>query len=123
MTSCSPMPLLKEWAATVGDYVQKDDGSPPAGIRKLRAKLIDEEANEALVAIRTNGAKEEVAKELADIVYVTYGTALAYGIDLDQVIAEVHASNMSKLASGIQRRADGKILKGVSCREPDLSFV
>ena len=36
-----------------------------------------------------------IADALADIVYVVYGTALTYGIDLDSVLREVHRSNMS----------------------------
>lgn len=55
-----------------------------------------------------------IADALADLVYVAYGAALEFGIDLDAVIREVHASNMSKLnADGtVLRRDDGKILKG-----------
>lgn len=40
-----------------------------------------------------------IAGPLADIVYVAYGTAVTYGIDLDMVLAGVHRSNMSKLGT------------------------
>lgn len=37
-----------------------------------------------------------LAKELADLRYTCDGTAVALGIDLDAVYAEVHRSNMTK---------------------------
>jgi len=49
------------------------------------------------------GRPEEIAQELGDLVYVAYGAALAYGIDLDAVIEEVHRANMSKLGDDGQR--------------------
>src|SRR3972149_2730140 len=36
-------------------------------------------------------------KELADLAYVIYGTAEAFGWDLDEALRRVHESNMSKL--------------------------
>ena len=64
-----------------------------------------------------------VADALADIVYVAYGTAHVYGIDLDAVLDEVHASNMTKLGADGRpiRRADGKVLKGPDYRPPDMA--
>lgn len=41
----------------------------------------------------------EVADALADISYVNYGAANAYGIDIHPVEQEVHDSNMTKLFS------------------------
>lgn len=66
-----------------------------------------------------------LAKELADLKYVTYGTDASFGIDADRVYAEVHDSNMSKLGPNgeVLRRDDGKVLKGPNYREPSLSFL
>ena len=50
-----------------------------------------------------------IAKELADLLYVVYGTAVSYGIDMDPVFREVHRSNMSKV--GGYKRDDGKWVK------------
>ena len=79
----------------------------------LRQALIEEEVGE-LQAAAGAGDLVGVADALADIVYVAYGTAHVYGIDLDAVLDEVHASNMTKLGADGRpvRRADGKILKG-----------
>lgn len=90
----------------------------------LRQALIDEEVRELAAAARARDLVE-VADALADIVYVAYGTAHVYGIDLDAVIDEVHASNMTKLGADGRpvRRADGKILKGPDYRPPDIAAV
>ncbi|MCU4746280.1 MULTISPECIES: MazG nucleotide pyrophosphohydrolase domain-containing protein [unclassified Streptomyces] len=98
-----------------------------------RRTLLDEEAHEAAEALtalakalRTGedplGAYRAVAKELADVLYVTYGTADALGIDLPAVFTEVHRSNMSKVdAEGrVLRRQDGKVLKGPGYQPPVL---
>jgi predicted HAD superfamily Cof-like phosphohydrolase len=61
---------------------------------------------------------EAAARELADVVYVAYGTAHALGIDLEAALAEVHRANMSK-ADG-PRRADGKVLKPEGFIPPDM---
>lgn len=96
----------------------------PAGQAVLRQDLIDEEVGELRVAAST-GDLVSVADALADIVYVAYGTASVYGIDLDAVLDEVHRSNMTKLGVDGRpvRRADGKILKGPDYRPPDVAAV
>jgi predicted HAD superfamily Cof-like phosphohydrolase len=98
-----------------------------------RRTLLVEEAGEAAEALSTLAealraghdpveAYQAVAKELADVLYVTYGAADALGIDLPAVFVEVHRSNMSKLDEhgNVQRRADGKVLKGPSYQPPVL---
>lgn len=95
-------------------------------IRELRARLIAEEAQEAVDALKAEPLdREAVAKELADLLVVTYGTADVLGIDLDAAFRRVHESNMSKLGpDGTPvRRSDGKILKGPSYQPPNLSGV
>lgn len=90
---------------------------------RLRADLIREEGREAATALEV-GDLEHIAKELADVVYVSYGAALTLGIDLDEAIAEVHRSNMTKLVDGAPiMRPDGKVLKGPNYRPPDMAAV
>ncbi|WP_241518738.1 MazG nucleotide pyrophosphohydrolase domain-containing protein [Streptomyces sp. CB03238] len=68
---------------------------------------------------------EHLAKELADLLYVTFGTADLLGIPLNKAFAEVHDSNMSKLGEDGKPvlREDGKVLKGPNYREADMSDV
>ncbi|QFZ78698.1 hypothetical protein GFH48_11935 [Streptomyces fagopyri] len=89
-----------------------------------RGELLAEEAAE-VAEVSVTGPLDRLAHELADVVYVAYGTALVHGIDLDQVIAEIHRSNMTKLGPDgqVSRRADGKVLKGEHYRAPDVTAV
>jgi predicted HAD superfamily Cof-like phosphohydrolase len=76
--------------------------------KHLRVRLIQEEFDELKEAM-ASGNLAEVAKEMADLLYVTYGTAVSYGIDMEPVFQEVHRSNLSKI--GGYKRADGKWVK------------
>lgn len=76
--------------------------------KRLRVQLIQEEFDE-LKESMAGGNLALVAKELADLLYVVYGTAVSYGIDMEPVFREVHRSNLSKV--GGYKRADGKWVK------------
>lgn len=108
---------------TVAEMLEEFHGVfAPATPGPLRARLVREESLEAQEAI-LSGDRAHIAKELADLVYVAYGAALAYGIDLDVALGEVHRSNMSKLGSdGLPvLRGDGKVLKGPGFVEADVT--
>jgi NTP pyrophosphatase (non-canonical NTP hydrolase) len=66
--------------------------------------------------------KSKLTKELADLMYVVIGTAVTFGLPLEEVFAEVHRSNMSKLGADGKPiyREDGKVLKGPNYFEPNL---
>lgn len=91
-------------------------------LAELRIALLQEEVGEFVTASE-KGDLVGIADALADIVYVVYGTALTYGIDLNSVLAEVHRSNMSKLdADGKPLiRADGKVIKSEQYFPPDIA--
>lgn len=76
--------------------------------RELRVTLIQEEFDELKEALASDDLSS-IAKEMADLLYVVYGTAVSYGIDMDPVFREVHRSNMSKI--GGYKREDGKWVK------------
>lgn len=93
--------------------------------KQLRINLIEEEFTELKQALENNDIVE-IADALGDILYVTYGTGLHYGINLDEIVEEIHSSNLSKLDENnnpIFRESDGKILKGPNYRKPDLSSI
>lgn len=93
-------------------------------LAQLRVDLLVEEVDEFREATEECDAVG-IADALADIVYVAYGAALTYGIDLDAVIREVHRSNVSKLGADGRpvRREDGKILKPSTYRPPNIPAV
>ena len=96
---------------------------PDKNERKLRMKLLAEEYTEYVVAEHEDDLVE-VADALADMIYIICGTAVSYGIPLDDVFEEVHASNMAKLVDGkVIRRADGKIQKPEGWEPPDIERI
>ena len=99
-----------------------DLADPKVCALELRHKLITEEFGELIAEARKSEPDmAAVAKELADLLYVVYGTAVAWGIDIEDVFHEVHRSNMTKTA-GLERE-DGKILKGPGYKSPDIAAV
>lgn len=116
-------------------------------IRVLRVKLLVEEvlefAKAAGVRIAMNAVtvrmerlwigptydsdpdEVQMAHELADIHYVTFGADLAFGFPSERVFTEIHSANMRKLGPDGKpvRRADGKVVKPVGWRPADVARV
>jgi predicted HAD superfamily Cof-like phosphohydrolase len=67
----------------------------------------------------------EAADGFGDIRYLVDGGNLICGFPGELVLAEIHASNMSKAGADGKpiRREDGKILKGPNYRKPDIAKV
>ena len=112
---------VKEFMTTFGQEVKNKDEFPNEKIVELRKKLIDEEFNELKDAINENDLIE-VADALTDILVVTYGAGVAFGIDLDKCFKEVHRSNMSKLSEDGKPIYNefGKVMKGPNYFKPNL---
>ena len=89
-----------------------------------RARAIIEAATAEAVAT-DEGERDviEAADALADLVYVVYGMAIESGMNLDSVLAEVQASNLSKLMpdGSVKLREDGKVLKGPNFFQPNIA--
>jgi len=122
--STSPRDLVREFHRAFGLDARSTPTEVPAELAAHRWDMLAEEAAE-VAEVSVEGPLDKLAHELADVVYVAYGTALVHGIDLDEVIAEIHRANMSKLGPDgeVARRADGKVLKGEFYRAPDVSSV
>jgi predicted HAD superfamily Cof-like phosphohydrolase len=95
---------------------------PGEVVHRLRVNLIEEELAELRNAGETHDLVE-IADALGDLLYVVYGTAVTYGIDLDPVFSEIHRSNMSKGGSDPAARCDGKVLKGPNYTPPRVAEV
>ena len=95
-----------------------------AALRKLRRNILREEFNEYLDAEDANDLTE-IADALGDIIYIAYGTAVAYGLPMDKIFNEIHRSNMSKLGEDGKPiyREDGKVLKGPRYAPPDIKSI
>lgn len=114
----TPMEMVREFHTKFD--CEKDPYIQFERIKELRFDLLDEELVELWEALEAND-RVAIADALGDILYVTYGAADTWGIDIDRVLREIHRSNMTKEGGGT--RADGKILKGPNYSPPDLSFV
>ena len=118
---------LLEFHRAVGLGAPDSPAMPDVQTLKLRRTLIWEEFNEVMAEFDKARAAGQVLElsnllhELADLLYVTYGTFVACGVDADAVFAEVHRANMQK-SSG-KRREDGKILKPEGFKSADVRGV
>ena len=113
---------VKIFMQTFGQEVKLNPSFSTEKINDLRYNLIKEELDELKQAMK-NKDLLEVADALTDILYVTYGAGIAFGIDLDKCFEEVQNSNMSKLGEDgkpIYNEA-GKVMKGPNYFKPDLS--
>ena len=80
-----------------------------------RYKFMREEVEEYLEGVQTEDLPN-IAKELADILYTTYGTIVAHGLQdkIEDIFTEVHRSNMSKDYHPV------KAVKGKDYSEADI---
>ncbi len=106
----------KEFDIHVATIPTVPDGKTPA----LRVRLIQEEFDELKEALEAKDLPN-IAKELADLLYVVYGTAVSYGIDMEPVFQEVQRSNMSKV--GGYKREDGKWVKPATYSPADIAPI
>jgi len=135
--------LVREFHIAMGAPVADKLTTLDAPAARLRLSLILEEVGELAAALGSDGTVMDViekarvvldrdgfdsrtdlieaADALADIEYVTAGTAVEMGIPLGLVLSEVHRSNMTK--KGAARRADGKILKPIGYEPPRIAEI
>ncbi|SRR6266571_5880996 len=97
--------LVQDFHAMANGYTGEWPHIPPAQIRTLRINLLREELGEFIKA-SDEGDLIEVADALGDLLYVTYGAALAWGISMAPIEQEIHRSNMTKTV--LTQREDGK---------------
>jgi len=114
---------VRDFHQAFGQRIGEKPEFPDQAERDLRINILAEEFYEYRNAELTDDLIE-VADALADIIYIACGTAVSYGIPLDELFAEVHRSNMAKLVDGkVIRRADGKIQKPADWTPPDVRGV
>ncbi|MBP9820441.1 nucleoside triphosphate pyrophosphohydrolase family protein [Candidatus Woesebacteria bacterium] len=95
--------------------------------KALRIRLIREETEELIEAIEQKSLRE-IAKELADVLYVLLGTVIAFGLHsvFEKVFTAVHNSNLSKFGEDKNSNSitfQGKVMKGKRFKPADLSFL
>jgi len=115
--------MVQEFHDRFGVDSDKDLESDPKLI-ELRLKLIAEEYREVCDAFVT-GTRYDIAKELCDLLYVTYGTLITFGMNPNRCFAEVHKSNMTKLDKDGKPvyHENGKVKKSDQYIEADLTDI
>jgi len=118
----TPLEMVREFA-TAMEHPLDENWYFNIKLEDMRFSLIREEFGEVSDESDAGNHPEGMLKELADLIYVTYGYAATYGWDLDEAVRRVHVSNMSKLGVDGKplKRPDGKVLKGPNYQKPDLS--
>ena len=113
---------VKNFMMAFGQEVKSEPSFSNEKINELRYNLIKEELDELKIAM-DNKDLLEVADALTDILYVTYGAGVAFGLDLDACFNEVHNSNMSKMDTNGKPiyNENGKVMKGPNYFKPNLS--
>ena len=122
----SPMELVLQFHHTYSVPIRPfSDPTLDYERMNMRMSLIAEEFAELMGAVYGPRARAiiEAADALADLVYVVYGMAIESGMNLDSVLAEVQASNLSKLMpdGSVKLREDGKVLKGPNFFQPNIA--
>lgn len=114
--------LVTDFMKAVGQIPGPLEREDERKLIDFRISLLDEEYAELLEALQW-GDPRFYAKEIADLVYVAIGTAVALGVPFDDVFEAVHRSNMSKLEDGEPTLSeDGKVLKGPNYRGPEAEI-
>ena len=94
--------------------------------QKLRYRLMAEENDEYLEAVKNNDLVE-IADALGDQLYILCGTILKHGLQdkIAAVFQEIQRSNMSKLDADGKPiyRADGKVMKSDLYFKPDIKTI
>lgn len=121
MKSQNSYARVKEFHKAFGHPHPKKPTLQDKATQDLRVELIREELFEYKMAL-AEGNLVKVADALGDLDYVVNGAAIAHGVILPSVTAEIHRSNMSKLGADGKPiyREDGKILKGPGYEPPKL---
>ncbi len=101
---------------------------------RFRGRLMIEEARELIEAIHDvrympndSEMKQEtlahVMKEMADVVYVIYGTCIAFGWDFETAFDRICKNNMDKTVNVRKDSVTGKILKPAGYKPPNLRDI
>lgn len=133
--SFRPQDNVEEFHKTFTPNAENDDVLDKI---ERRMKLVAEEFEEVMEALKhlhrtelgytsytPEEALTEVAAELGDLLYVTFGTAVELDIPLQEVFNEIHQANMRKVWDDgeVHRNDYGKVIKPPNHRKADIRKV
>jgi predicted HAD superfamily Cof-like phosphohydrolase len=91
------------------------------GFTLTKEALVEEDSIEFSLYPDIYPKLEEIAKEAADVIVVTTGTASACGIAMKPIQQAVDQSNLEKFGPGGYRDKHGKWHKPTNWKKPDLT--
>ena len=94
-TSTNYAALVFKFMAKHKQPIMRSPSLVPPELSDFRIRLIEEELKEIKTAIESQDLYL-ISDGIADLLYVTFGLAVTYGIPIDSIFEEVHRSNMSK---------------------------
>ena len=115
---------MKQQIALIREFEEAFKITPSLQSPETKHKILLEELNEYLDSAWKED-EVEIADAIGDILYVAFGLVTKHGLDdvIEDIFAEIHASNMSKLnddGTPIYNEF-GKIMKGPNYFKPDIS--
>lgn len=115
--------LVSEFHRARGQSVYSISCGIGSTVALLRLRLMIEELAETAIIMQEGNGMEKLLDGLCDLLYVTVGTAVEYGLGnvLDAAFREVHRSNMTKdhnaIRAGLKYGPEGK---GARYEPPNL---
>jgi NTP pyrophosphatase (non-canonical NTP hydrolase) len=112
--------------------------------KKMNMMLIDEEVQELMIALSKNNDIVELADAYFDVLWVVTQSAMMNGLNINDIVRAGAMSNLSKFCNTEEEALntvkaylegrhpnklgqfiteDGKVLKSISFKEPDFSFI
>lgn len=117
--------MVQEFHEVFDHLIQdKPNANVDISIQSLRYDLIYEELRELNEAMLDRDIVE-VADAIADLLYVVYGTAVSYGINIEPVFEAVHKSNMDKIwpDGELHYHPNGKVKKPEGWEPPNIKAI
>lgn len=120
--------MLQEFHSKTKTYWANEPNiNIPETTKEIRLRLLSEEMAEVLTSIKTQEPIEALAKELADLIYVTLGTVGAFGLSakFEEVFEAVHQSNMGKIGADgkVHYNEYGKVIKPPTYQPPNIKQI
>jgi len=115
---------MRQQIEKIRDFEEAFKITPALQSAETKHKILLEELNEYVDACWKED-EVEIADAIGDILYVAFGLVTKHGLDdvIEDIFAEIHASNMSKLDEDGKPIYNefGKIMKGPNYFKPDIA--
>lgn len=93
----SEVPDLRSMLEDFHDKFEEEQRSRGQENQEFRRDLLEEEFQEFNEVIESEGFDEDsITEEMADMVYLLFGSAVCFDVNLYEVLVDIHEENMAK---------------------------